>query len=421
MDVIIKPSKLSGEVIIPPSKSLAHRAIIAASLAEGISTIKNIDYSDDINATIDAMIELGANITKDGDNLIINGCFPLSKDKHINAFESGSTLRFLIPIAMLSDGISHFEGINNLNNRPLDVYLNIFDELGIKYKKKDNASLPLSIYDRLIPSTYKLRGDVSSQFITGLLFALPLLNGDSKIVLKTPLESKGYVDLTLEILRLYGIKIINNDYNEFIIFGNQKYRPYNYKVEGDYSQAAFFLVADALGADIKIKGLNVRSIQGDKKILNDLEDFRLKIDNELDYLNVSGIPKGTKISFKNSPDLLPALCMLASMSQGESFFVDAERLRLKESDRLSSMKLELEKLGIKVSETLDSLTFFGKDSFSGGICDSHNDHRIAMALSLASLRCDEEIRIDGAECVKKSYPNYWQTFENLGGIIEYVK
>ncbi len=421
MDVIIKPSKLSGEVIIPPSKSLAHRAIIAASLAEGISTIKNIDYSDDINATIDAMIELGANITKDGDNLIINGCFPLSKDKHINAFESGSTLRFLIPIAMLSDGISHFEGINNLNNRPLDVYLNIFDELGIKYKKKDNASLPLSIYDRLIPSTYKLRGDVSSQFITGLLFALPLLNGDSKIVLKTPLESKGYVDLTLEILRLYGIKIINNDYNEFIIFGNQKYRPYNYKVEGDYSQAAFFLVADALGADIKIKGLNVRSIQGDKKILNDLEDFRLKIDNELDYLNVSGIPKGTKISFKNSPDLLPALCMLASMSQGESFFVDAERLRLKESDRLSSMKLELEKLGIKVSETLDSLTFFGKDSFSGGICDSHNDHRIAMALSLASLKCDEEIRIEGAECVKKSYPNYWQTFENLGGIIEYVK
>lgn len=419
MDVIIKPSKLSGEVNVPPSKSLAHRAIIAASLAKGRSVIKNIAFSEDIKATIKGMQELGAQIEVDGDTLYIEGGFPLDKEKRINANESGSTLRFLIPISMLSNGVAHFRGVNNLVNRPLDIYFNMFNEFNIKYKKAKGASLPLTIYDKLKPGVFKLRGDVSSQFISGLLFSLPLLNEDSKIIITTELESKGYVDMTIEVLRIFGIEIVNQNYKEFIIRGNQKYKPATYRVEGDYSQAAFFLIADAMGADIKIKGLNVRSVQGDKKILTDLEDFSLNVINEIEYLIVKGSPKGTTISFKNSPDLAPALSILASIAPGESHFIEAERLRLKESDRISSMSGELRKLGAIVNEALDSMSFFGIKEFSGGILDSHNDHRIAIALSLASLKATGEIRIKGAECVKKSYPDYWEIFKSLGGNLEY--
>lgn len=418
MDVIIKPKLLEGNINIPPSKSLAHRAIIAASLANGRSIIKNVDYSSDILATIEGMRGLGANILVEGDTLTIDGSFPKRVKQIINAKESGSTLRFLIPISMLAEDKITFRGENNLVNRPLDVYTNIFDEKNIKYHVGQKA-LPLTIYDNLVPGEYRFRGDISSQFITGLLYSLPLLEEDSKIILTTPLESIGYVDLTIDVLAKFGIEIINKGYSEFIIKGNQEYRAYNYTVEGDYSQAAFFLVSDALGSKITINGLNPSSIQGDKKILNDLISFGLTVSKTLTEINVCGKPKGTKISFKHSPDLAPALSVLASLSQGESLFIDAERLRIKESDRISSMINELTKLGARVSETLDTMSFLGVEELKGGTVDSHNDHRIAMALAIASTRAKDEVRITNAECVKKSYPNFWEDFISLGGEIRY--
>ena len=419
MNVTITPSILEGSIKVPPSKSLAHRAIIAASLAKGRSIISNVDFSSDVKATIEAMKALGANIEIEENKVIIDGSFPKRVKPQINAHESGSTLRFLIPISMLADEKITFKGENNLVNRPLDSYFELFDEKSITYHKNKDTYLPLTIYDKLVPGEYKIRGDISSQFITGLLFALPMLNGDSKLILKTPLESKGYVDLTLYILKMYGIYIENNNYEEFIIKGNQEYTPKNYEVEGDYSQAAFFLVADALGANINVLGLNLSSIQGDKKILADLADFGLKVIKTNDYVSVNGISHAAKISFKNSPDLAPILSILASLTLGESEFIDAERLRIKESDRISSMLVELNSIGGNVFETLDTMSFLGVNMLNGGIVDSHNDHRIAMSLAIASIKCKDKLTIKGAECVKKSYPNFWEDFKSLGGIIEY--
>lgn len=338
MNVHIYPNKLKGEVIMCPSKSLSHRAIIAACLAEGKSVISNVILSKDIKATIAGMEALGAKITIDGDKLFIEGTKPSRKINLINANESGSTLRFLIPISLVCPEEITFTGENNLVNRPLELYYEIFDQYGISYSKPDNAYLPLKINGGLKAGKYALRGDVSSQFITGLLFALPLLNGDSKIVITTNLESKGYIDLTLDVLKLFGIKIVNNNYQEFIIHGNQKYQPTNYQVEGDYSQSAFFLMAGALGADIKILGMNKDSSQGDKKILEDIKSMHGDIRFENDVLTcLPSNTVGATIDFSQSPDLGPALTVLASLSSGKSNFINAERLRIKECDRISSI------------------------------------------------------------------------------------
>ncbi len=420
MNVTIHPKKLAGKLVMPPSKSLAHRAIIAASLAKGKSIISNVLISKDIEATIKAMEALGAKIEIKNDTLIIEGSEIKRLASTIDAYESGSTLRFLIPIALVNKAPIRFVGHNNLVKRPLDSYLAIFDKLGIAYERPNAAYLPLSLKGGLVPTTYELAGNVSSQFITGLLLALPLLDGDSKIVITTDLESKGYVDLTLDILKLFGIKVVNNDYHEFLISGNQTYQPLNYQVEGDYSQSAFFLVAGALGADITILGMNLNSSQGDKKILEDIKSFDGNLIIEKDYLKcLPSLTKGTTIDFSQSPDLGPALTVLASLSQGQSSFINAERLRIKECDRITCMKEELTKLGARIKEFQSGMMIEGVAAFKGAIVDSHNDHRVAMALAMASLKTDGLIKIKNAECVSKSFPNFWKVFESLGGEIEY--
>ena len=227
MNVTIKPNKLSGTIQIPPSKSLSHRAIIAAALAEGESIISNVLYSKDILATIDAMRACGAEIKEYSDHLVIHGSKVKRVKSMINANESGSTIRFMIPIALVCDEKIEFRGENHLVKRPLDTFLEIFDLQGIKYTRGEDY-LPLKVYSGLKCGTFEVRGDISSQFITGLLYALPLLDGDSKIVITTNLESKGYIDLTLDMLKKFGIEIENKEYKEFIIKGNQSYKPYNY-------------------------------------------------------------------------------------------------------------------------------------------------------------------------------------------------
>lgn len=420
MNVTIHPKKLKGTVAIPPSKSLSHRAIIAASLSEEESIISNVMFSKDILATIEGMRALGAKIEIEGNTLRIKGSKVKRTVNVIDANESGSTLRFLIPIALVNSDPIEFIGHNHLVNRPLDSYFEIFDKLGIKYIHPKDAYLPLNTSGGLTSGVYEVKGNISSQFITGLLLALPLIKGNSMIKIIGSLESKGYVDLTLDILSKFGISIINQNYETFEIKGNQSYRGYNYTIEGDYSQTAFFLIAGAMGADVKLKGMNQVSYQGDKKIIDDIKTLggNVKFDEDLLFCLPSQT-KGTTIDFSQSPDLGPALTVLASVSLGVSDFEHVSRLRIKECDRVTCMKEELEKLGARIDEELDTMKIHGVSKLHGGVVDSHNDHRVAMALAMASLKMDENLTILNAECVSKSYPDFWEVFEALGGDVTY--
>ena len=420
MNVVIRPKKLSGEIVIPPSKSLSHRAIIAASLANGKSVISNVLFSKDILATIEAMKACGAHIIKHDNSLTIYGSKVKRTNGELNANESGSTIRFMIPIALVNKEKMVFKGENHLVNRPLDTYYEIFDKLGIKYKHPDNAYLPLETEGGLVSGNYEIRGDISSQFITGLLYALPLLEGDSKLIITTKLESKGYVDLTLDMLSKFGISIINNNYKEFIIKGNQEYKPYDYIVECDYSQSAFFLLAGALGSNVVLKAMNPNSFQGDKKILEDMKEFGLDIITFNDEIRcVNNDLHGACIDFAQSPDLGPALSVLASLAKGNSEFINASRLRIKECDRITCMRVELEKMGAKITESEDGMQFIGVDKLHGAVIDSHNDHRVAMAIAIAATIASGETKILNAGCVAKSFPHFWECFKELGGDVSY--
>lgn len=422
-DLKIYPSELKGEVKIPPSKSMAHRAIICAALSEGLCIIENIDYSDDIIATIDAMNSLGAKIVKHKDYIEVIGAYgsdeKAKETRVIDCNESGSTLRFLVPISLLFKGSSNFIGRGNLGKRPLTTYYNIFERQGIQYSYEED-NLNLVINGELKAGTFEVEGNVSSQFITGLLFTLPLLKEDSKIIITTEMESKGYIDLTLKAMSDFGVEIINNNYREFIIKGNQKYNARNYRVEGDYSQAAFFLCADSLGNDVLCKDLDLNSLQGDKEVIDILE--RMNVVFNTNNIGVKGIANGeltsTVIDGSQCPDIIPVLTAVASLTNGTTEIINAGRLRIKECDRLSAVTSELNKLGAKIIEKEDGLVITGVEKLQGGVeVWSHKDHRIAMTLAIASTRCEEPIVIKDYECVAKSYPNFFEDFKALGGNI----
>ena len=423
-NLMITPSKLSGEVKIPPSKSMAHRAIICAALSDGLSIIENIDYSDDIIATIEGMKALGASIVKYDDYLEIVGIYKSNKENNefriINCNESGSTLRFLVPISMLFSGKSKFVGKGNLGKRPLTTYYNIFENQGIEYSCEE-GNLNLIINGKLKPGNFEVEGNVSSQFITGLLFTLPLLNSDSKITITTKMESKGYIDLTLSAMKAFDIEIINNNYEEFIIKGNQTYKSRDYRVEGDYSQAAFFLSADALSNNVVIHDLKLESLQGDKEVIDILNRMGLKLKNKNNGLigEVSSNLKATVIDGSQCPDIIPVISLVAALSTGTTEIINAGRLRIKECDRLSAVTTELNKLGAKITEKEDGLIIEGVTKLKGGVeVWSHKDHRIAMTLAIASTVCSEPIILKDYECVSKSYPEFWTDFKNLGGVFD---
>lgn len=419
----IEPGKLKGNVKIPPSKSMAHRAVICAALSDGISRISNVEFSDDIIATINAMRALGAVINEEGDYLEVKGVnfkntVPTREfERVVDCNESGSTLRFLIPISLVFEGITRFIGRGNLGKRPLDTYYNIFDEQNIEYHYKEEE-LDLLISGMLKPGVFEVRGDISSQFITGLLFALPLLDGDSKIVITTEFQSKGYIDLTLSAMKDFGIEIINKDYKEFIIKGNQKYAARDYRVEGDYSQGAFFLVADALGSDIKVLDLKEESLQGDREVIDILARMGMHIKREGNTVSgeIEGQLKAAVIDGSQCPDIIPILALAAALSDGKTEIINSERLRIKECDRLSAVTSELNKLGAKIEEKKDGLVIEGVKEFKGNVeVWSHKDHRIAMTLAVASTMCKEPIILKDYECVSKSYPNFFEDFKQLGG------
>ena len=417
--VKITPGKLKGEVKIPPSKSMAHRAVICASLSNGKSKITNIEYSDDIIATINAMRALGSEIEIFDDHLEIDGSRVFSKNVgEIDCNESGSTLRFMVPLAIAKEAEMRFIGKGNLGKRPLTTYYEIFDRQGIEYSYKE-GELDLKVKGNIKGEEFKIRGDISSQFISGLLFTLPLIKEDSKIIITTNLESKGYIDLTLSMLDYYGISVVNNDYKEFIIKGNQKYTPKDYKVEGDFSQSAFFLVADALGSDVLVKDLNMDSLQGDKEVIEIIERMGCKILSKEEGIKVKAKDlTPTIIDAAQCPDIIPVLTVLASLTTGITKVINAERLRIKECDRLKAITTELNKLGASVTELENSLLIEGVESLTGGTVSSWDDHRIAMTLAIAATCAKDEVIIENPSCVKKSYPSFWRDYKLLGGKVD---
>ena len=414
---IIKADKLVGELSPPPSKSVLHRYIIASSLAKGTSKIENISFSEDIIATIEAMKKLGAKIEQKDNYLLIDGSDTfknLNENIEIDCNESGSTLRFLFPLSIVEENKVLFKGRGKLFKRPMTPYFQNFEKYKIKHFYINENEILLE--GKLKAGIYEVDGNISSQFITGLLFSLPLLDGESKIIINGKLESSNYIDISLDCLSKFGIKIINNSYHEFIIEGNQSYRAGNYRTEADYSQAAFFLVANAIGSNIKINDLSENSLQGDKKII----DFISEIDN--------WSSKDTLIlDASETPDIIPILSLKAAVSGKKIEIINVERLRIKESDRLKATVEELSKLNFDLIEKKDSILINSRENFEVNknekivSLSAHSDHRIAMMIAVAATCYDGEILLDNLDCVKKSYPNFWEVFLSLGGkIYEYL-
>lgn len=417
----ITPSKIdSGNITIPPSKSLAHRAIICACLAPGRSVISNIDYSVDIRATIEGMRHLGASIKEDKDTLFIDGIETFQYDGDVvNCHESGSTLRFFLPLFSLTGKRATFSGSKRLIERPQNVYEMLFQEQGIDFVR----TYPNIIIDgRLKPGELTLKGNVSSQFITGLLFALPLLEADSKIHIEPPFESRSYVDLTIQMLKRFQIIVEYEDAYTLAIKGNQQYQPTDVLVEGDYSQLVFWASLGVLNHSVETHGLDLHSLQGDKKTIDIFQSMNAGI-KVLDdgYQFCPGTLNGTVIDLNDCPDLGPMLFALATQANGKTTFQNAGRLRIKESDRIEAMETELKKLGCSISSTFGTVTITGPVKLQGNVTlHGHNDHRIVMALSILATIADEPITIDDAQAISKSYPGFFKDLASCGIFIEFA-
>jgi len=387
MDIRIEPAHLRGRLTPPPSKSQAHRAVLACALAGG-GTIENLAKSQDLDATRRCAAAL-----RDGtDGLPLLDCG-----------ESGSTLRFMIPIALALRGGGRFTGHGRLMERPQKPYFDLFDEKGVSYGTRDGV---LTVRGVLPPGAYRLPGDVSSQFVTGLLYALPLLDGDSEIIMTTPLESRDYVVMTLDMLKNFGIYAENQGFLRFAVPGGQRYRPRNVTIEADWSQAAFWYAAKALGHEVELDGLNSASAQGDRVVL--------------DCRRTLTAPGTVEIDVSGCPDLLPPLAAMAALRRGTVRFRGAARLRLKESDRLRTVREELEKFGVPAEEGPDSLTVYGAPSLRAAALDAHNDHRIAMMDAVLATRAGGPCTLRGAESVAKSYPGFWDDYAALGGVFQEI-
>lgn len=425
--VLIAPTKFNGKIHIPSSKSMGHREIICAGLAQGTSVIDNISMSKDIEATCRCLRALGVQIENVPSRfagrtaLRVTGSGKLAAaESGADCGESGSTLRFIIPLAALLGQPFTLTGHGRLVSRPLQAYYDIFDSQQLGYST-ENGQLPLTVNGHLQPGHYQLPGDVSSQYVSGLLFALPLLEGDSVLEITSPLESASYVNLTLSCLAKYGIKIENEGHRLYKIPGRQKYQPQNSNVVGDWSQAAFWLVAGALGKQVSSTGLTADSLQGDRAVLNIMQRMGAKLTQKQDAVTAEqSTTAGCVIDAADCPDIIPVLTVLAAVSTGMTKIINAARLRIKECDRLAAMTSELNKLGAKITELPDGLIIEGcAQGLRGGAqVDAWNDHRIAMSLAVAAAACNEPFTLTGAASVAKSYPEFWQDYLQAGGKME---
>ncbi|MCH5300090.1 MAG: 3-phosphoshikimate 1-carboxyvinyltransferase [Ruminococcus sp.] len=411
---IITPSILKGEVTIPPSKSDVHRAIICAALSFGKSTISPVVLSNDIKATIACINSLGAK-TQLEDNVLTVDATDMFKNKKavLDCGESGSTLRFFVPVAAMGGVETEFVGHGSLLPRPIGIFADILPPAGVECET--TGVLPLKIKGKLQSGKFEIPGNISSQFITGLLFALPLLDGDSDIVLTSPIESIGYINMTIYTMSKFGVKVETTDYG-WHIKGNQHYSPNDYTTDGDWSQAAFFMCSGAINAETTVKGVNINSTQGDKEIAEILKRFGADVQiNENSVTVKPNELNGIEIDARQIPDLVPILAVTGAFAKGTTKIINAERLRIKESDRLASISNALNKLGAKVTEKPDGLVIEGVKSLNGGTVEGCNDHRIVMAMSIAAEKATDKVTVTDAFSINKSYPSFYEDYNKLGG------
>ena len=395
MKAIIMPGAASGTVLAPPSKSMAHRMLIGAGLAEGTSVIENIDLSEDVKATLRILEALGCQYTIKNRTVTMQGIGTkkMKTDRILDTKESGSTLRFFVPILLSGGGKSKLTGAKSLFARPLNIYEEICKEQGIFFRKTEDS---LELDGQLQATHYKIPGNISSQFITGLLYALPLLEEDSVLEMLPPIESQAYIAMTLEALEIYGIKVRREE-NTFYIAGNQTYQAVNGMVEGDYSNAAFLDAFNLIGGNVNVEGLKENSLQGDKIY----RDYYKKL-----------LESQPKVDIAGCPDLGPILIGMAAAKHG-AVLTGTRRLKIKESDRGTVMAQELKKFGVQV-DVLENSIIVHADKLRKPkeILNGHNDHRIVM--TLATLCTITGGTIDDCEAVKKSFPNYFDIIQKLG-------
>ena len=416
---LITPNTLEGTMVVPPSKSDAHRAIICAALSDGISEIFPIEISNDIMATINAIKAIGAKVRVIGDRLLVDGSSSLRENyAEIDCCDSASTLRFLLPVVCCRGIRAKFKGSKGLKARPMKNFTACFQKAGINFSFE--GEFPSEVFGMVSPGRFSIPGNISSQFISGLLLALPMLSNDSEIYLTTPLESAKYVEMTINTMQKFGVKIEKTSYG-YRVPGKQTYSAQNYKVEGDWSQAAFFMAAGAIAGKIRIKGLNMNSVQADKQILAFLQRVGANIEHDEDDIIVSkGDLKACDIYANQNPDLIPILAVVASMCKGASAIFNASRLRFKESDRLRALCSNLKKMGVDVKEMEDGLLIVGEEKLKGTSLDGFNDHRIVMAMAIAAICAKGKVLISNAESICKSYPSFFEHYNQLGGVVDVI-
>lgn len=399
MRVEITPRPLSGTIEAVASKSEVHRLLLAAALSDSPSQIQCNSFCDDIQRTIDCLSALGADCQICENRIFIKPIRKTAEEVILDCGESGSTARFLLPLSAGMHRKITLVGSGRLPERPMAPLTHALCACGAKI---EGEFLPITIYGGLSGGIFSIDGHISSQFLTGLLFALPLLKEDSKVILRSPLQSKGYVDMTQRVLSQFGIQISVQD-AEYHIPGNQTYHsPGNMVAEGDWSSAAFFLASENLGGHVSVNGLATDSMQGDKEIQSILQQMRET--------------KGTlTLDCTHVPDLVPILAVAAAARKGQTVFTGTARLRLKETDRLMTTATLICDLGGNARVIEDTLCIDGHGALLGGTAESHGDHRIAMASAMASQITEQKVSIIGADAVRKSYPTFWEDFKKVGG------
>jgi 3-phosphoshikimate 1-carboxyvinyltransferase len=426
VDVIIKKTeKLSGEVCAPPSKSYTQRMLVAAALSNGTSKISTPLLSEDTEATLRAIRALGAEAVLEEGCWTVTGAVPLKNAREpIDCGESGTTLRFMIPVAALAPDPSTLVFKGSLERRPIEPLLQSLEGLGAKarYKKVGAKDAVFVEGGGILGGKTSIPGNISSQFISGLMFACPMAKVDTEIILSSPLESVDYVKMTQEVLAKHDVRaVIYGSFERIEIPANQTYMPCDCKVPGDFSSAAFLLAAAAMtNSKVQVSNLDYRSIQGDKAVLGVLKQMGVAgkvCENSVEINGTCNPLQPLNIDSKNIPDLVPVCAVLACFADGTSRISGARRLRLKESDRLSSLYVELRKMGAQIEIDADSLTVTGSCGLKGAVIDPHNDHRIAMACAVAALGAQGETTIRNAECVRKSYPQFFTHLKQIGAEI----
>ncbi len=421
MEVVVGSTRhLEGAISAPSSKAYTHRMLIAALLSKGTSKISNPLDSDDTQATSRAIEALGAITEVKEKRWTIHGQEALkTPGDPIDCRESGSTLRFMIPVAALAPGPSTFLLGSSLEKRPVAPLLETLKQLGAEsalQQRKDGSFVKVR-GGGINGGKTSIRGDISSQFISGLLFACPKAKEDTEITLTTKLESKGYIQMTMEVLAKHGIKATaTSDFSRLWIPSNQNYNPRNHTVPGDFSSAAFLLAAAAITSSrITVKNLDYQTMQGDKAILDILEKMGSTVKVGAKFVEVEGRQLTVvDIDAKDIPDLVPVCTVLACYAKGTSEIYNAKRLRYKESDRLGSLYAELKKMGADIVMKEDGLTIKGPCAMHGATVDPHNDHRIAMACVVAALGARGKTKIQNSECINKSYPRFFDDLRSLG-------